>query len=329
MTKDKRSLIFKHIVIVLCVLLTLVCVLALTNTFSSIKKHTILSPNSVDSRAYHVLVVGTSKNSAFLKELYKGAASKGPANNAVVELFVPESRAEDIPLQTLLNYAGYESVDGVIAYINSSDINLISPVSLGGNRIPLISVGYYEANLPQISYIGTGYYEMGRIFAQEIITYLHNAGSCLIINSYLQNDSTYSSLMNGLQNALAQSNTISVDVFDVNNSNGFSVDDRIRQKLVTLKNVDVLVSLSQEATIRTTEAVIDINKVGKIGIIGVQESDEVRAYLDKGIISVLLSFNPAKIGETAMNELFEYKRNGSANSYIMSDITVLRGEKIE
>jgi ribose transport system substrate-binding protein len=327
MAKDKRSSIFKKIGIILCILLILVCIFALSKTFSSIKQRSLPSSDLVDSSSYHVLVVGTSKNAAFLKELYKGAATKGPENNAVVELYVPESRAEDVPLQTLLNYAGYESVDGVIAYINSDDVSLIPPFSIDGNRIPLISVGYYEAKLPQISYIGTGYFEMGRIFAQEIIAYLHNSGNCLIINSHEKNDSTYSSLMSGLQNDLSKSKNIHINVFDINSSDGFSVDDRVRQKIATLKNIDVLVSLSQEATIRTTEAVIDTNKAGKIGIIGVQESDEVRAYLDKGIITVLLSFNPAKIGETAMNQLFEYKKNGSANSYIMSDITVLRGEK--
>lgn len=327
MQKQISSIILKRIVPLFCIVIVIIFIFFFLNSFSPIEKSSFYVANPADDRTNHVLVIGTSENSAFLKEVYKGAMSKGDENDAVVELLVSESRAEDVPLQTLLNYAGYECVDGIIAYVRSSDVNIIPPSIPEGEKIPLVSVGYYDADLPQISYIGTGYYEMGRLFAKEIDTYLEGNGVCLIINPYEKNDVTYSTLMNGLQNRLSESKNIAFTVFEIDDENIASVDDLLNQKIVSLKNVDVLVTLSQESTIRTAEAVINMNKVGNLGIIGVQESDEVRDYLDKGIVSTLLSFNPTKIGETAMDELFEYKKNGSANSYIMSDIIILHGDK--
>ncbi|OJF77184.1 MAG: hypothetical protein BKP49_03350 [Treponema sp. CETP13] len=327
MKKNKKSVILKRFMQFFCLILVAVCIFVLVNTFSLITETKSKDSNTTSSRDYHVLVVGSYKNASFLKEVYKGAFSKGSLYNAVVDLLVPASKAEDVPLQTLLNFGGYESVDGIIAYVNSYDTNIIPPVSPYGEKIPLISVGYYDANLPQLSYIGTGYYEMGRIFAREIEDYLNGEGSCLVINPYEKNDPTYSSLMNSLQNKISELNTISLSVFEIDLAENVSIDTTLRQKMVSLKDIDVIVCLSQEITIRTAEAVTDINKAGKIGIIGVQEDGQLQDYLDKGIVAIALSFNPYNIGRTAMDELFEYKTQGSANSYIMSDISILNGKK--
>ena len=49
-------------------------------------------------------------------------------------------------------------------------------------------------------------------------------------------------------------------------------------------------------------------------------------YLSKGILSELISLDPQKIGEVALKEIFEYKKNGYANSYIAADIKVTKAK---
>ena len=52
----------------------------------------------------------------------------------------------------------------------------------------------------------------------------------------------------------------------------------------------------------------------------IRESAEM--YLEKGIVTKLISLDRKKIGESAMNELFEYRNKGYANSYVPAEIKI-------
>ena len=129
--------------------------------------------------------------------------------------------------------------------------------------------------------------------------------------------------MNTLINSMSRNSNIITEMLNFNTTGDFSIEDRIRQRIADTKNIDLIVCLNENDTIRVAQTVTDLNMVSKIGIIGLGESTDAYQYYTKGIITSLLSLNLVKIGETAMNELFEYKAKGSANSYIMADVQEL------
>ena len=88
-----------------------------------------------------------------------------------------------------------------------------------------------------------------------------------------------------------------------------------------------VVCLTEEDTIMVLQLVAASSASGRIKILGYGENETVSMYLEKGILSKLVSFNFNKIGRTAMTELFEYRNKGYANSYITADLQVRRAEK--
>jgi ribose transport system substrate-binding protein len=277
---------------------------------------------TAENRKYHVLVVGKAENESFLQQMYTGAQQVSKKYDAVVELHVPESRAENASLQTLLEYASFTNPDGIIAYIGESESKLESPVNINGNLIPLITVVQYHPDIPQISFIGTNYSELGRKIAVESNNYLHGKGSLLIINTSSSNNPNYSTLMNSLSNSLEEYKGIRTTISDLGFSQAASsLEGNVKNEIAS-DAIDLVVCLTTEDTIRAAQSLSDMNRGGKTGIIGFGEGDMVDMYLNRGIITELLSIDPQKIGETAMSELFEYLRYGYANSYITADVRV-------
>ena len=292
-----------------------------TNSGSSADEEKIES-----MRAKSVLITGTSENEDYLNQIYEGALETCAIYDIAVQLYVPSSKAENVNLQSLLNYAGFINADCVISYIDSNT-NLIPPRNSSGNSVPLITVGNYNPDLPQISFIGINYSELGRIFASEITSFLNSEGEVFILNTSSKNDLNYSTLVSSLLSSLKQESGIKVDISSVLKDSSFSLQDTIRQQIVSMSHINVLVSLTEESTIIAAQTVTDLNLAGKINIIAFGEGAESQSYYDKGLIKELISIDSKDIGRKALDEYFEFSTKGSANSYVMADVKVQRHER--
>lgn len=279
------------------------------------------------SCSHHVLILGESENESFLSSIYDGARSLGQAYDCVVELYVPKNHAARKNLQSLLNFASFTNPDGIIVCIPESDEKIEFPENIMDNEIPVVTLAQYHPELPQISYIGTNYSEVGRKIAMESAEYLSERGRIAVINVADDSGPNYSTLMNSLTNTLSSHSEIQTVVLDFNNSRNIDSSGADIKKMITQKSVELLVCLTSEDTIRVAQLVSEIHMDGKIGIIGFGDGDVLETYLNKGTVTELLSIDSEKIGRTAIKELFEYIRQGYANNYIAADVKVRRSGK--
>lgn len=284
--------------------------------------------NTEYNSSYHLLVTGTRENETFVKQIFSGASQRATAYNASVQLYIPNAIGENTSVQSLLDYATYLEPDGVIVCFDDFPGELKPPYYRDGTPIPIITTGYYYVNWPQVSFIGINYSELGSVFSSEIFRALKDEkGSVLIIDSSVNNDANYSLLMNVLMNNLDKNKDITVQSLTVEQSSTFSLEDNIRQLIASTANTDVIVSVSEIITIHAAQSIIDLNMAGKTKLIGYSEGDNSKLYFYKGILTTMISIDSEEIGRKAVNELFEYKNNGSANSYVVSDIQVKRKAK--
>lgn len=280
--------------------------------------------NHQDDQYYHVVVLGSYENELFLQQVYNGAQNLANQYKAVVELYVPHSQAEDIPLQSLFDYASFVNADGIIAYIDYYNENIELPRGIDGNIIPLITTGQYYPSLQQISFIGNSYWELGKKIADEIISILNDSGSAYIINQEVVSSLYYSSLMNSIRDTLLSHDKISYQLLE-------QVSIPSLQELKNLSDEEqcLLICLSEQDTIQTAQYFqeMGLDKKNNIQMIGFGSNEVCYLYLENGIISELISVDPEKIGEVSMNELFEYKNKGYANSYIATEVQISRRKK--
>lgn len=273
-------------------------------------------------RSNHVLILGEPEDKNFLQSIYEGAKSLEEAYDCVVELYIPKSTGEGQGLQTLFDYASFVHPDGIIACVSAQDSAVSYPENRLGKPVPIVTLSQYNAEIPQISYIGTNYSEVGQKIAVESSKFLAEKGRIAIINMQEDSSPNYSTLMNSLSNTLASYSDIESFVLDFGHSGttkNFSSDIR---KMIVSENADLLVCLTTEDTIRIAQLISELQKDGKIGLIGFGNGEILETYLAKGTVSELLFIDSEKIGLTAIKELFEYMQNGYANSYIAADLSV-------
>lgn len=274
---------------------------------------------NTENRLFHIVVTGTYENKLFLEEVYKGALSYADQYNCIIELYVPKSQAEAVSLEELLNYCSFVNADGVIAFIDNTDSDISVIPKIDGNSIPLVTTGYFSPNLHQISFIGNGYWELGKKIADETFRYFDKPGEVYIICEPSSANDNYSNLLTSLQNSLYANKELNINLLE-----------KIDASFVFPENNDhnsVFICLTDEDIIQTAQTLSDLYSDRNYNIIGFGNNETSQLYLDKGQVSELISIDPVKIGEKAVKELFEYRRTGYANSYIAADVKFNRYKK--
>lgn len=290
--------------------------------------HSLLDMNeSVDSvekfRSYHVMVVGKYDNQLFMEQVFNGAQTLGEKYDAVVELYVPNSKAEDKTLEELFDYSGLLNVDGIIAYIDSEEELTISPCRTDGSQIPVVTTGMYMTTIGQISYIGTSWFEVGKRIADEAGLYLKNkeqVQACIIGNNS-QNNPNYSSLMNSLQRELKS--RVGIDYTEVQELTPSYLFDQITSQ----ESPVLIISVTEAETLKAAQVIADLGFGDKTYFVGYGNSEPLMLYFNNGVIDELVCVDPQNIGETAMGQLNEYRIKGYANSYVAADIKVIKGDE--
>ncbi len=276
-------------------------------------------------RKKNILIVGKSDRKAYLGQVLLGAEKVSKKNEAAVTVYTGKSNAEEISMQALFNYASYLNADGIIACIEDDDERLEIPRKTNGEPIPLVTIGSYAPNLPQLSYIGANYSELGKITAREIIEQIGPSGKVILLESDAASDTNHSNLMSGLLGALSSHPEISVKTLQFERESSFSKEDNLRQQLASQEGLELIVSLAEQTTILAAQSVRDLNLSGKVKIIGFGDSDDCRADFEKKIVTELISVKTQDIGRRAMTELFEFLQNGYANSFVSAEVEVLKG----
>ncbi len=265
--------------------------------------------NPSDTCLYHIIVTGTYENQSFLKEVYEGASRASAYFNSVVDLHIPQSQADTESLQSLLDYCSYLNADGIIVYVDSPDFKPDILTRSDSPSIPIITIGQFSPNFPQISFIGINNWELGKKIADETQDTLTNGGTVYIIND--TNTQNSNNLISSIQSALQNNLLISSKVIE-----------EISPDLSLDGQNNIFISLTEDQTIRSAQLLSEQFDMEKYKLIGFGGNEVCQLYLQKGWITKLVSLDPQKIGQDALYQLFEYRSKGNANSYISADVKI-------
>ena len=270
--------------------------------------------NASDNLLYHVIITGSYENQSFLSEVYKGASKLAPAYKTTVDLHVPKSQADTESLQELLNYCSFLNADGIILYLDSSEDTPVLLKRSDYPQIPIITTGQFSPNMQQISFIGTNNWELGKKIADETQNFLPEGGDVYIISD--SNDLNSNTLISSIQSALGDNQTINTRV----------IENIIQAPDIGQRN-NIFITLTEDDTIANAQMLAEDFNLDSYKLIGFGGNEVCQLYLQKGWIAELVSLDPEKIGETAIMELFEYRRKGYANSYVTADVKIIMAQK--
>lgn len=311
-----RKALYLSIVILLTLIFPLLFITILSRSF----KYISMTEN-IPNKKYHIIVTGETQNSNFLNKVFEGALKEAESYDAVVELNIPSSKADDTSLSSLFEYASFVNADGIIAYIDEDSDAVQAPKKSDGGDIPVITVGFFNQNIPQISFIGNNYSESGRILARTAVEYWKSGYDIFIVNSAEKNPN-YSNLMNTLSVALKTARLFPETFEGTFTENQDAVSKRLLHENIVPA---VIISLTEDDSISISQLASDPDYKQDNIIISFGENETISTYFEKGIISAVLSVDQENAGSRAVRELFNYKRNRFANNYVYAGIQLKKG----
>ena len=90
---------------------------------------------------------------------------------------------------------------------------------------------------------------------------------------------------------------------------------------------NIFIALTEEDTIMSAQQLSELFPIDTYKLLGFGGNEVCQLYLQKGFITELFSLDPERIGKAAMQELFEYRNKGYANSYVTASVKITRAKQ--
>ena len=293
---------------------------------SYLKNRALEFENVLEDRNYHIVVTGDYENALFLSQVFEGADSVSANYNSIVELYVPHSYAQNESLQHLFDYVSFSNADAVIAFFpqNEDLKDLVMPEKNDAQPIPIIAIGNYHPQIPQVAYIGINYSEMGKKTAEEAIMLAKNDGKIFLLQGDIGNGSQNSSFMNSFYSALAKESDSN---YSLNITESVPREFELMEKYnIQAGEKIVFITLNEYATVQTSQILSAYSEV-RSDIISVGNSEITESLYNRGKITEIIAVDPKRIGQLAISEIFEYFALHNSNNYLNAEIQIRKAVK--
>lgn len=223
--------------------------------------------------------------------------------------------------------ASYSGANGVAVFSYEANARMTENLSKILKRgVPVVQIENEVVSSPNAVLIGTNSYDSGKGIAKIALSSDKPALNMALIysekNPSLRADSNLVEI--GLKSILG--NRLATLYTEETTFNPIDAEGVIYELLHRVPVVDIIALTDTNDTLVTIQAIIDLNLVGKVQIIGFGDDDTIREYVDKGIVLGSIARNPVEIGYRAVTALKEINTKGNTSAYVNTTIDIIRGK---
>lgn len=311
---------------ILIAVIGLIAVAAVFTVIFSSRLVTVMQASSSegtrsDTAAYFVVVAGKWADRAIVEQVFHGVESLSDVLNCAVELCSPDTAAQDVSVSQLLEYASFACADGVILVNSDESLTLPELTDVHGTAIPIITVGQWSASNTEISCISSNYYSMGKEVVRSLLQ--KDVSSLLIFSDAAHAHQGVNSLASSVQESFNSLHMpLSIEISIVDTPSAFVSDDLLRRKIMET-DAEVVLCVTPELTAQAAQTLIDTNRTGDLKVLGLYQTDRTLEYMQKGLVTALISPNTEVMGQYAIEEMASYLTTGYCNSYRRGNMLLL------
>ena len=268
---------------------------------------------------YHYALYLPQNREALLSSLVEGAKEGAAKNDASLSVHTYDSSG------TTLALASYTGVDGIIVCPDNDDQQMaVLLEKLRTDCIPLVLVNHIIPAEHPWPFVGTNNFDFGKKAAGQISSESRRSIKLAVIYSdkapsiYAERELVEMGMKSVLGGSL--SSPVSVQRTDMNPRDAEKI---IYQLVRAQPELNVIVFTDEEDTLAGTQALIDLNLVGHVQIIGSGSDQAIQDYIRKGIIVASLVIDPRSIGNQAVTSLSELFRSGYTSNSVDTGIDVI------
>jgi len=280
---------------------------------------------------YHFAMFVPVSRNAFVEDLVAGAKRAAAQSGVALSVRSVDSAG------TSLRMAKYLGADGAVVFPNSDDA--LMGELLGALRATGLPIVLTDHNVPADQpwpFVGTNNFDLGRkagAVAMEGSPNLDAARAEDIRLAVVYSDKTpwiYAErelVEMGITSTLGS--RLAPPIERLRTDRNPRDAERVVYELVKVTPpVTVVVFTDVDDTLAGAQALVDLNLVGKIDVVGFGSTDGIREFIKKGVIRASLSVHPESIGFQAIRSLVELKRTGYTSQSVDTGIDVVGPESV-
>lgn len=279
----------------------------------------VTAPKSLSSpRSFHFAFFIPEADYSFFRELKNGAIDAAQVMDCSIS-FHPI----DLDPQSLA-MARYSGVDGVAVYPYKEDESILTGLKrIYEAGIPVVQMENMPLVEPKTVFIGTNSFDFGKAIGRLSLGAEHGQlRVALVYSDKTPGLVTDSSLIEmGIKTTLGS--RLSILRSFRTRTNPLDAD-RLAYELVRGRDsFNLLVFTDTSDTIVAAQAIVDMNAVGALQVIGFGDDQAIRRYIEKDVIMGSIVRDPYRIGFNAVRALAEIKKNGNTSSFVDTGIRIL------
>ena len=258
---------------------------------------------------YQLMVVLPDVNDSYFQGLLEGIQAAAPRADSAVQVFRYPS---GFPAQAEQYYeiALRAKVDGLVMFTPRDDRTVERAEKARRSGVVFIPVGIDPPAGNPPGFIGTGSLRQGLEGGRRICSRLGDAARVgVILPATGSGDPTLEPLYRGVAAALKVFPGAAVVSALRAEPGVLSGVETASTMLRSHPEINALFCSSSQDTVGAAQVVVDLNRVGRVLIIGTDESPEIRRYLERGIVTASIVRNSQWIGQQAVAAFFRAKEN--------------------
>ena len=262
-----------------------------------------------EAARYHLVVILPDTDDSFFQGLLEGIKESASVVDSVAQVFrYPNS----FPLEAerYFEIALRSKVDGLIMFTPRNDRVIDRVRKAAQNGVVFVPVGT-DAPLGALSgFIGSGSLQQGFEGGKRICEELGaSARIGVILPASSAGEPAKEPLYRGVASAIKSYPNAQIVAVARARPGILSGEETASAMLRDHPLVNALFCSSSRDTMGAAQVVIDLNRVGRVLIIGADETPEIRRYIDKGVIAASIVRDSRRIGQEAVLSFSRLKGN--------------------
>jgi ribose transport system substrate-binding protein len=279
---------------------------------------------------FAVLIPSPSKD-LFFMEAFNRMNKAAEEERAVLQLFEYEPGKDNNSIKSLLELIHNIHPDGVIVSIPNDASYEDALNQLKEKNIPIVNLEYNVSSSYRDAFIGTNEFDAGRLSALTAAHLLPNGGEVgvLLSESPERNTAQNTSYLQGFQQAIRDFPSIQVNLISSYDNTAVAGEEFVREILIDHPGISLAVFTNDDEALGAAQALIEYGRVGTPLIISVDDTPEIRRFMEMGVISASIIRNPERAGQSALESLVSLARNERTNAYINTGSSVLYPDELK
>ncbi|HHU36190.1 MAG TPA: sugar ABC transporter substrate-binding protein [Treponema sp.] len=278
-----------------------------------------------ESAVRHFSLYLPQSRSSYFLDIIEGAMRSARENKAVLSVHTLD------PGGVALQMATYTGVDGIVVCPDlDDDIVFEKLMRLSERKIPVVLVNHNIPADQPWAFVGTNNFDFGKKAASLIDQTNDTKLNLVVIYSqkspaiFAERELVEMGLHSVLDRKLA--GPILGQKTDMNPRDAEKI---VYQIVRSRPEINTIVFTDLNDTLAGTQALIDLNQVGHIQVVGFGDDPAIGDFIQKGIIAGSLVVNPKLMGAQAVKSLTELQSTGYTSTTVDTGIDILHANNLQ